>query len=89
MLSDENRIFREASVLITGSLEIDQALLDAFAYLRGLMPLDELALFRLDLAGERVAIRTVVRGTSAAWWGSRTTSSSPCPTARPTGSWTR
>ncbi len=61
LLADENRIFREAALRITGKLEIDKALVDTYAYLRGIIPLDELALFRLDMEPNRMRILTVVR----------------------------
>ncbi len=39
---DKNEFFREVSIRICGSLEIDKALLSCFEYVSGVMPVDEL-----------------------------------------------
>lgn len=45
---DEHQFFREVSVRICGSLEIDKALLSCFEYVRRVMPLDELIITIYD-----------------------------------------
>lgn len=45
---DEHQFFREVSVRICGSLEIDKALLSCFEYIRRVMPLDELIITVYD-----------------------------------------
>ena len=59
MSLDENRLFREATMRICASLELDQAIHETFLYLRNVLPLDELCLraYERDLG----AFRTVVR----------------------------
>jgi len=45
---DENEFFKEATVRICGSLEIDEALGRCFEFVRGVMPVDELLLTTYD-----------------------------------------
>jgi len=50
MMIDENEFFREVSVRICGSLEIDKALLSCFEYVSRVMPVDELIITIYDPA---------------------------------------
>lgn len=45
---DEHEFFREVSIRICGSLEIDKALLSCFEYIRRVLPLDELIITVYD-----------------------------------------
>lgn len=45
---DEHQFFREVSIRICGSLEIDKALLACFEYIRRVMPIDELNIIIYD-----------------------------------------
>jgi hypothetical protein len=45
---DENDFFREATIRICGSLEIDKALWQLLAYLAGWMPVDAMAFHVYD-----------------------------------------
>ena len=44
MHPDENRLFREATIRVCSSLELDRALHDTILYLRNFMPLDEISI---------------------------------------------
>jgi len=45
---DENKLFREVTLRISSSLELDQALENAYEYLRQFMPIDRIGLYYLD-----------------------------------------
>ena len=61
---DENAIFREATLRITGNLDFETAMLDTYRFLREHMPLDEVILnvFEMDTRTMRGIARVNARG---------------------------
>jgi len=55
---DDNKLFREVTLRISSSLEIDHALENVHEYLRQFMPIERMGLFYLD--EERQGIYTAV-----------------------------
>jgi len=64
MKLDENRLFREATIRVCSSLELDRALHDTILYLRNFMPLDEISIqsYERDLGVFRQLTRVTVEG---------------------------
>lgn len=65
---DENAFFREVSIRICGSLELDKALMQCFQFVRQVMPIDELIIVVYDRKTEslRVAATANARGSRLA-----------------------
>jgi transcriptional regulator with GAF, ATPase, and Fis domain len=61
---DENQLFREATLRICSSLELDKAIHDTFLYLRNFLPLEELSLraYERDLGAFRTLVRVTGEG---------------------------
>ncbi len=61
---DENALFREATIRICSSLELDRAVQETFRYLRDYLPLDELSLqaYERDLGALRTLVRVTPQG---------------------------